>query len=146
MTVFASVLPGRIRLRHPLLRDAVRHRDLAARLRPLAVVDGNPVVGSLLLRFDPADPDAEARIRAEVAAVLPSTSVPAAPSPSPPRRKRKRSAKWDVNRIAKLGAVASLALSLAALGGSKRLHAQAGAVFVVLMAVHMAVHRRHLFR
>ena len=151
-TAFVSVLPGRIRLRHPLLRDTGRHRALTARLLPLALVEGNPVIGSLLLRFDPADPGMETRIRAEVAAVLPiDPSAPASPRASPHMGTRialpqPHKAKWQINRAAKIGAVASMAVSLAALGSSRKLHAQAGAVFVMMMLTHMATHWRRTFK
>ena len=142
---FASVLPGRIRLRHPLLRDAKRHAALTARLAPLVMVEGDAAVGSLLLRFDPAQRDMPARIRAELAAVWPQEI--AAPSPVPRRHKpRKNKAKWEVNRAAKIGAVLSMAVSLAALGSSRKLHAQAGVVFLGMMLTHMAVHWRRTFK
>lgn len=143
VNVFASVLPGRIRLRHPLLRDAARHRDLLARLRVLGQVDGDLAIGSLLLRFDPADSGMLARVQTAVAAVVP----PAPPSvPAVHRHSRHRALKWRVNRAAKVGAVAGMALSLAALRFSKRLHVQAGAASVALMLVHMAVHWRRTFK
>ncbi|AVM74915.1 hypothetical protein [Magnetospirillum gryphiswaldense] len=150
-TAFVSILPGRIRLRHPLLRDTGRHRALTARLLPLALVEGNPVIGSLLLRFDPADTSMETRIRAEVAAVLPDPSAPASPRASPHMGKRialpqPHKAKWQINRAAKIGAVASMAVSLAALGTSRKLHAQAGALFVMMMLTHMATHWRRTFK
>lgn len=148
VTAFVSVLPGRIRLRHPLLRDAARHQALADRLRRLADVEGNPATGSLLLRFDPADTGVDARIRAEVAAALPAAALAATPSPPAraARRPRKASVKWGVNRAAKAGAVTSMVVSLAALSFSKRLHAQAGMASVALMLVHMAVHWRRILK
>lgn len=143
---FASVLPGRIRLRHPLLRDAKRHAALTARLAPLAMVEGDAAVGSLLLRFDPAQRDMPARIRAELAAVWPQ-EIAASPPPVPRRHKpRKNKAKWEVNRAAKIGAILSMAVSLAALGSSRKLHAQAGVVFLGMMLTHMAVHWRRTFK
>lgn len=146
---FASVLPGRIRLRHPLLRDSRRHAALTARLAPLAAIEGDAAVGSLLLRFDPAQRDMPARIRAEVAAVWPKAAV--APTsalvPAPRRHKpRKNKAKWEVNRAAKIGAILSMAVSLAALGSSRKLHAQAGVVFLGMMLTHMAVHWRRTLK
>lgn len=149
-TAFVSVLPGRIRLRHALLRHAGRFRDLTMRLQPLAQVEGNPAIGSMLLRFDPADAGIEARIRAEVAASLPAEE---AIKPRSPPHVGKRialaaphKAKWEINRAAKIGAVASMAVSLAALGTSRKLHAQAGALFVLMMLTHMAIHWRRTFK
>lgn len=151
-TAFVSVLPGRIRLRHPLLRDAGRHRDLTTRLQALAQVEGNPAIGSLLLYFDPTDTGTETRIRAEVAAVLPIDPPPPSTARSSPHRGKRialpqpHKAKWQINRVAKIGAVASMAVSLAALGTSRKLHAQAGALFVVMMLTHMATHWRRTFK
>ena len=151
VTVFASVLPGRIRLRHPLLRDGARHAALSERLAALVAVEGNPRLGSLLLRFDPADSGMEARIRAEVAAALPAPEPAARPVPHVGKRialpkSRKAAAKWEINRAAKIGAIVSMAISLAALGTSKKLHAQAGFVFVAMMLAHMAAHWRRTFK
>lgn len=142
---FASVLPGRIRLRHPLLRDSKRHAALAARLAPLAAIEGDAAVGSLLLRFDPALRDMPARIRAELAEVWPKATVPQAPAPHR-HKPRKNKAKWEVNRAAKIGAILSMAVSLAALGSSRKLHAQAGMVFLGMMLTHMAVHWRRTLK
>lgn len=143
---FASVLPGRIRLRHPLLRDAKRHAALTARLAPLAAIEGDAAVGSLLLRFDPTLRDMPARIRAELAAVWPKAAA-VAQAPAPHRHKpRKNKAKWEVNRAAKIGAIVSMAVSLAALGSSRKLHAQAGMVFLGMMLTHMAVHWRRTLK
>lgn len=142
---FASVLPGRIRLRHPLLRDTKRHAALTARLAPLAAVEGDAAVGSLLLRFDPAQRDMAARIRAELAAVWPKAAVPLVPAPHR-HKPRKNKAKWEANRAAKIGAILSMAVSLAALGSSRKLHAQAGMVFLGMMLTHMAVHWRRTLK
>lgn len=142
---FASVLPGRIRLRHPLLRDAKRHAALTARLAPLATLEGDAAVGSLLLRFDPALRDMPARIRAELAAVWPQAAAPQVPTPHR-HKPRKNKAKWEVNRAAKIGAILSMAVSLAALGSSRKLHAQAGMVFLGMMLTHMAVHWRRTLK
>lgn len=150
VTAFVSVLPGRIRLRHPALRERARHAELTTRLQKLVQVEGNPALGSLLLRFAPDDDGMVARIRAEVAAVLPVSSTDQ-PRPRPHVGQRialtgPRKAKWEINRAAKIGAVVSMAVSLAALGSSKKLHAQAGAVFVAMMLAHMAVHWRRTFK
>lgn len=149
VNVFASVLPGRIRLRHAVLRDRVLHADLAGRLEKLAQIQSNPAIGSLLLRFDAADPGIEARIRAQVAMVLPPPQPQSRQIPHVGQRialKRPKSAKQELNRVAKIGAVISMAVSLAALGTSKKLHAQAGLVFVAMMLTHMATHWRRTFK
>lgn len=150
VTAFVSVLPGRIRLRHPALRERARHAELTTRLQKLVQVESNPTLGSLLLRFAPGDDDVVALIRAEVAAVLPA-ALADAPRPRPHMGQRialarPRKAKWEINRAAKIGAMVSMAVSLAALGSSKKLHAQAGMVFVAMMLVHMAVHWRRTLK
>ena len=153
--LFASVLPGRIRLRHPVLRNRDLHVRTVERLRELADVESNPATGSLLLRFDPADADMETRIRAEVATFFgdvepASEEVSEGDLDAAPRRTegagRRRAAKWELNRVAKLGSMASMAVSLAALGSSRKLHAQAGVLSVALMLAHIAVHWRRVPR
>ncbi|MCW2286420.1 hypothetical protein M2323_004215 [Rhodoblastus acidophilus] len=153
---FASALPGRIRLRHPALRNRDIHARVLDSLREFADIESNPAVGSMLLRFDPTDAELEARIRAEVAALLgPAEASPAepgsetaatAPPPAPHGSRRRRRAKWELNRAAKIGAVASMALSLAALKSSRKLHAQAGVLSLALTLIHIVVHRRHVLR
>lgn len=136
-----SALPGRLRLRHADWRDPSRHQAVAERLAGMGTVSGNPAIGSLLLRYDPARTGEVAAILAEI--------LPPAPEPRAPARRapgRRPIGKRDLNRAAKIGAMLSLALSLAALPGNRRLHAQAGAVFVALTLVHMAVHWRQTFR
>lgn len=143
MTHLVSVLPGRIRVRHPALREDERYRALSGRLAALATLTGDPAVGSLLLTYDPsriAPAWMEERVRAEVAAVLPAPASGGDPA------RRGRPLKRSVNRAAKIGAVAAMAVSLAALGSSRRLHAQAGLVAVALTLVHMAVHWRQTLR
>ncbi|WP_029007251.1 HMA2 domain-containing protein [Azospirillum halopraeferens] len=149
-----SVLPGRIRLRHPGLRRPDRHDALTARLATLEgvrVAEGNPVVGSLLLVYDPAaaEPAAVlAAVRAAADAVLAPAAAQPPPEPTavPATPAAGRSLKWQVNRMSKVGMLTSLAATLAALGVSKRLHARAGIVFVALSAVHTLIHRRRLLR
>lgn len=151
VNVFASVLPGRIRLRHPVLRNPAVHAGLSARLGEMVRVQGDPTIGSLLLTFDPAASGMEARVRAIVAEVLPTEPAAKKPVPHVGKRialpkSRKAAAKWEINRAAKIGAVVSMAVSLAALSTSKKLHAQAGFVFVAMMLAHMAVHWRRTFK
>lgn len=146
MNPFVSVLPGRIRLRHPLLRQAAVREALAERLRPLATVESHAATGSLLLRFDPADGELVGRLRSEVAAILPD--APTASAPALPRagQRGRLKPKWRLNQAAKIGAIASMAVSLAALGSSRKLHARAGQVFLLMAATHIAMHWRRTFK
>jgi hypothetical protein len=160
MSPYASVIPGRIRLRHGLLRAAGRHQALCAALqdalRGRALVEGEVAQGSLLITAAPGqEAEAEALVRQVVAAQLPELAenraiVPTRPAITPRSQGgsavRRRPVKRQVNQWAKVGAVASMAVSLAALGTSRRLHAQAGVVFVGMMLTHMAVHWRRTFK
>lgn len=59
----------------------------------------------------------------------------------------RRSRNEALNRIAKAGAAASLAVSLVSLAfGKKRVHAVAGGLFVGFLGVHLVTHRRRLFK
>ncbi|AVT81189.1 2 TMS putative copper chaperone [Rhodopseudomonas palustris] len=156
-SAFVSVLPGRIRLRHRMLRDRSRYAALDARLRALAAVDGDPAVGSFLLRYDPADTAMEARIRAEVAAVWPTMASDGPQNPpaadaevvatDPIARLRRRAqTRSTINRLAKVGALAGMTGTVAALGVSRKLHAQMGIVAIAATLTHLAVHWRRTFR
>jgi hypothetical protein len=151
----ASAVPGRIRLRHPLLRRHDRLRDAAARLTALDgvhVAESNPAVGSLLVLYDPAalvPATVEANVTAALESVLHPDEAPADRSeagPAPPRGGDGPDLKRRINRAAKIGMMGSMATTLAALAVGKRLHAGAGTLFVALMLVHMTVQRRRLFQ
>lgn len=158
-SAFVSVLPGRIRLRHRMLRDRSRYAALDNKLRTLVALDGDPAVGSFLLRYDPADTAMEARIRAEVAALW-ATMAPAGPPESPTddpeaaatandpiqRLRRRAQTRSTINRVAKVGALAGMAGTVAALGVSRKLHAQMGVVAIAATLTHLAVHWRRTFR
>lgn len=156
VTPIVSALPGRIRLRHPLLRQPARNRDLADRLAALdglRVADSSTTAGSLLILYDPARTargTVEAQVAAAAADVLNIAPPPAAAAPSPPpgtgRAAAGQTATRTLNRVAKIGMMGSMAATLAALGVGKRLHAGAGAVFVALMLVHMTIQRKRLFQ
>lgn len=66
------------------------------------------------------------------------------------RRGRPHSARAlarQLNGYAKLGMIGSLGASLAlAAAGSKRLHIATGGLYLAFLAMHMAVHRRHLLK
>jgi hypothetical protein len=160
VNVFVSVLPGRIRLRHTLLRERSCHAELCNRLRALVDLESDPTIGSLLLRYDPADTAMEARIRAEVDAVLlavrsrgqTQTQDPDAHStasenaPLVRHHPRRIHARSRINRVAKIGALAGMAASLVALGVSRKLHAQIGVLAVAMTLTHAAMHWRRTLR
>lgn len=108
-------------------------------------VEASAAAGSLLLRYD-VDRCSRAAMEACAGDALAAAlgREPGVPRATPPTRKQ---AAREWNRVAKLGMLASLPVSLAlAAAGSKRLHAVSGGVFTLLLLVHMAVHRRHLVK
>jgi hypothetical protein len=133
----ASRLPGRIRVRHRSLRGqaaCAALRETVSAWDGMLSVEANAAIGSLLLRYDPAQV-APAAMEARVAALFPATPAP------PPRMAMRR-----LDRYAQAGMMGGLAVALAALAGAKRLHAAAGALHVAAVLVHMAVHRRKILR
>lgn len=138
-----SRIPGRLRLRHDVLRAPERNRALRADVagwEGVVSVDGNPAAGSVLIHYDPAilPPAAiEARLAERLDAV-PGTR-------RTHRHRRKNAAAWkDINVPVKAGMLASLAVSLLALGTSRRLHAGAGALYLGFLLLHLAAYRRTL--
>ncbi|TWA85701.1 hypothetical protein FBZ83_103293 [Azospirillum brasilense] len=151
----ASAVPGRIRVRHPLLRRTDRFQEALGRLESLdavRVTESNPAVGSVLLSYDPAvltPDDARSRVEALLSAVLhPAEAVPPpdAPAPVADSKPAAPELKWRINRAAKIGMMGSMAATLAALGVGKRVHAGFGTLFVAFMLVHMTVQRKRLFQ
>lgn len=149
-TAIVSSIPGRLRLRHPLLRRSAQSIDWSARLGALdgvLSVEANPRTGSLLVHYD-VSRCGRAAMEAQITGLGESSSEPEAAdtiddSPSPSRRATAR--EW--NRLAKLGMMASFPVSLAlAATGSKKLHAVTGGVFSLLLLAHLVVHRRHLLK
>jgi hypothetical protein len=137
-----SHLPGRLRLRDRRW-DPTRLEALEAdllRLDGIIVVETNPRIGSLLVRYDPE--------------ILPSATVDVwltdrlppedSSDPAPPSTPLVTSR--DANRFAKYGLFASTAVMLLALGTSKRLHAAAGGLNLAFLLVHLLHHRRSLLR
>lgn len=154
--LIAASIPGRLRLRDARLGQAATGRALAETLRTLDgvfSVEARPDSCSLLLHYDSARCQRAAMEDAALAAVAlvfpEGTQVPdirtvrrATPRPAGNSR-RQRSRDW--NRVAKLGMLASLPVSLAlAAAGAKKLHIVSGGAFTLLLLVHLIVHRRHL--
>lgn len=145
-----SRLPGRIRLRDPLLRQAKPSARLAAALGALngaLTVDANPIAGSLLMYYDTTRCD-RAQMEADVAALAAAElDAPAQPAPRSTTRPSRRNVARAANRAAKIGMLGVFPLTLAlAASGNKALHATAGGVFTLLLLVHWTVHRRHLLK
>lgn len=154
-SLLAASIPGRLRLRDPCLHAPACADAIASTLRAIPgvrTVESNLQAGSLRVLYADADRAMmEARVLAAVAPFLPSRHDDSrTPSDAPARERRssdRRRAGREWNRVAKLGMLASLPVSLAlAAGGAKKLHALTGGVFSALLLVHLAVHRRHLIK
>lgn len=151
MNWIVSAVPGRIRIRDTRLRDAARQERLGAILAEIdgvVEVEGNPRTGSMLLRYTPEHTtrvEMEARVSAAVGTEL--APQPVAREPAPARTPRRWQRDRKLNTWAKYGMLGSLGVSLAlAAAGSKKAHAATGGLFLGLLGIHMAVHRRHLFK
>ena len=145
MKRIVSAVPGRLRVRDPQLSDrtvAQHVIDSTSRELPVLEARANPAACSVILRYDAKViplPVMQKRTEDVLAACLASRG-----GEHPPRRRR-RSARLRVNRYAKIGALASLAASLAfAYAGPKRLHIVTGWVFVACLCAHLAIFRRTL--
>ncbi|AYH42212.1 HMA2 domain-containing protein [Azoarcus sp. DN11] len=152
MQWIVSAVPGRIRIRAVQLRDAARQERLGAVLAEIdgiVDVEGNPRTGSMLLRYTPERAtrvEMEARVSAAVGAELAPPAAPRAEDHAP-RTPRRWQRDRRLNTWAKYGMLGSLGVSLAlAAAGNKKAHAATGGLFLGLLGVHLAVHRRHLFK
>ncbi|MCG5243818.1 HMA2 domain-containing protein [Azospirillum doebereinerae] len=140
-----SHLPGRLRLRHPTLRQASRNEALQATLRGwdgVLSVTGNPATGGVLIHYDPVrfpPVDMEARVAATLGAPDAGKAEEAAKKPAAfaPRK---------LNRAAKIGMLGSLSGTLLALAVGKKLHAAFGVAHLAFLTVHLATHRKQLLR
>ncbi len=160
MNCVASSLPGRIRLRHPALRNPDRLARLQrtiAQWSHVQAIMANAKVGSLLMHYDvTAVPHEDFVRQCELAfkEVLP-TPARTAPPPSASRshlrssggQSRGGTPRVRANRMAKRAMLASLAATmlLAALG-AKRWHLWTAIAFLHALGVHLWVHRRNLLR
>lgn len=151
MTCIASSIPGRLRLRHPALREPARMRQLidAVNAWPGALGHiANTRTGSLLLTYDPSlvqEADCRARAEAAVEALAPSSQPPAVAKPRAPRRSR--IATKRINTMSKRAMLASLAASMVlAAVGAKRGHIWTGLVFLHALGAHLWIYRRTLLK
>lgn len=151
--VVVASIPGRLRLKAPCLRDVSCCHRLAARLRAVEAVlsvEPSEATGSLLVHYDAGQcsvPAFEDISMTEFDAVFLRESRDAATSMSAGGGVSRRESARRWNRVAKIGMLAGLPISLAlAAVGSKKLHAATGGVFSLLLVVHLLVHRRHLLK
>lgn len=153
MNGIASSIPGRLRLRHPALRERgrlVRLGELVHEWPGICAVMPNPVTGSLLASYDPAlltEPECRRRAEAAMSKLLSDAKPRAAAIAVSKPARRPRITPANANRIAKPVMLASLATSLAlAAAGAKRAHILTGIAFLHALGVHVWVQRRNLFR
>ncbi len=158
MHCIASSIPGRLRLRHTLLRDPARLARLVEDFRQwpqVGEVSANVRTGSLLVRYDAAalcEAECARRCAAAVAGLLPAPPRDAAPpistaTPATRAGRRAGTSRVRANRLAKRAMLATLAASmLLAAMGAKRLHIWSGIAFLHALGVHLWVHRHHLLR
>lgn len=144
MIRIVSALSGRLRLKgttlsSPEFVEETRERFLA--LPGALAARSNLRAQSLILEYDPAilTPDA---LIAELAPLQPETACAWNSAAAPLRAQRK-----EINRYAKIGAMATLAVSMGALAvKQKTLHAVTGALFLLFLAPHMGIHRKKLLK
>lgn len=158
MANIVSSIAGRLRLRAPELKGGP---VLAAQQAALAGLPGivsatvNARTGSLLVRYDAArlsrsELEREVCLRFGIAraqnGLNAGDGLEAVPLESAPARKWKP-ARGDVNRYAKLGSVACMAVSLLAIAArQRRLHVWSGVAALAFAGAHMVIHRRTLLR
>ncbi len=157
MNRFASILPGRLRIRAPELRGIGIQQALQALLRELpatVALRANAAARSLLVVYDPQVMPPQA-MQQQVADILDRVlGHPAQQTPTPPRKGAPvpavglaGSRQMQLNRAAKIGMLSSLSASLAlAAAGAKHWHIGTGMAFVACLGAHLVTHRRRLLR
>ena len=145
MKHIVSAVPGRLRIKDPQFSDplaAGKCIDAITREFPVVATRVNPGAQSIVVHYD-ANLIALSDMRAGTERVLAANLGLQARYPE--ERKTRRSTRLRLNRYAKIGALTSLAASLAfAYAGPKRLHIITGWVFVACLCAHLAVFRRTL--
>lgn len=158
MASIASSIDGRLRLRAPEWRGTSSLAECQAALAELPGVVSvacNERAASLLIHYDftrTPRPEMEGLARARLGlaaetAEAVDSSVQREDAVSVRGFYRWRPARRDLNRYAKIGAVATMAVSLLAIAArQRRLHVWSGVASLVLTGVHMAINRRNLLR
>ncbi len=150
--VIVSSLPGRLRLRHAILRRPIVNARLTAEVDGWAGVvsaTGSAAVGSLLVVYDLetfGQAEMEARAAALVVSQVPETSAVAPDDSEAEDAFGICETIGSLNRPAKIGMFATLGASMAALVVNRRLHAAFGGAYLGLLAIHLLKHRRKLVR
>jgi len=141
-----SFTDGRVRLRHPALKDLRFSEMVTAAVTSVEGIrsaDVNPRTGSLLITYDSA-----AISRGQLAAMAEAglAFLPAEEKPEPVRKRAaqavlSRRATKAANRLMLLSFLASMGGICAGLGGVHRI---AGLVFALAGLQHVAAHRKTL--
>ncbi|PIP00218.1 hypothetical protein [Pleomorphomonas carboxyditropha] len=148
----ASSLPGRLRLRHAVLRRPAVNAALAAEIGGwpgVTAATGSAGTGGLLVAYDVetvGQAEMEARSVALVLSHVPEAPVDAADDDDGDDAPDVWERVGALNRPAKIGMFATLGASMAALAVSRRVHAAFGGAYLGLLAIHLLKHRRKLVR
>ncbi|MFT3848557.1 MAG: hypothetical protein QM739_07695 [Propionivibrio sp.] len=145
MQQIVSAVPGRLRIKDARFCDARIAADFVQCLQQAAANDGafstriNSGAESVVVQYDASriEPrEARARVEAALSEIA-----------GRPAHRKGRSRRMRVNRYAKIGALTSLAASMAfAAAGHKRLHVITGMAFLAFLSAHLLVFRRTLVR
>ena len=139
-----SRLPGRLRIRHPLLRDPRRIAEAGAQaweVDGVEQVEAQPITGSLLIRYDHYKTTEDQLLSCFTQYISGRTFSPRKPNSSPAPGRRV----W--RRAVNLGMLGSLGLSVyAAYRISKKSHVALGYLFLAVSLEHLRLNRRRLFR
>lgn len=143
MQQIVSAVPGRLRVKDARFHDEQVAADFVERLHRSVAIDGvlstriNVGAESVIVQYDAttiAPLDARARVEAALNEMA-KRHV----------RRKGRSRRMRVNRYAKIGALTTLAASMAfAAAGHKRLHVITGMAFLAFLTAHLIIFRRTL--
>lgn len=149
-----SFIDGRVRLRHPALRDAATVAEVRPRIEGLSGMRSaafNVQTGSVLLQYDPAVLSREELIRqaAPWAEYLDAKARGRAAALPEERRLGERKRAFPAGlcgwrKVANRGMLACLLMALAGLALNKRVHVAAGAGFALLAGAHVIQRRKAL--
>lgn len=151
----ASSIRGRLRVRLRPLPEAGSLETLCAQLRAqpgVGDVQSNSRTGSVLIHYDPlvVSPAGLDVCLVELLGSADEGPVPVTRAGTLVKnvwRQVPAVSRRDLNRYAKYGAVACMALSLWALAiRQRRLHVWGGVASLAFTGVHMAINRRNLWR
>lgn len=140
MTQIVSALPGRIRIRDPLLRKRAVLEQLLPLLENQPGIESlkaNPAAGSLVILTTPGTlmETVETQLDEALAQALGAA------------RKIVHTRSANLHRYTKIGMLGSLGASMALIAaGQKKGHALTGSVFLGFLGLHLYHYRRNLLR